>query len=465
MAIPFQDVDRGMVGRIESSGEAAPILRTGSVEDLFEDDQAAELYEYGILPTDPAVVLDLRVLPGQYSSAAYVYGDDGVLCYEEDNPDVFKQQDVSSLEEAVDQNTVNRYFDTLIPSSGPAATVPGEILRAGNRIVYDLYNNGWGNYWRESLEYLKRMNQRYHLGIKDSLFNWLDLYADGRVFKVYRKNQTPEQRQAAHEKYKRARDRLDTGLMEPILQYLSKIDIHSPTLERNTFDSTMGKDIAPEDRVEPPKWEDVSDLEEASYAIKSSSVRYRILKALDESDGLQYNQIMVQAISEWKGVQIPSYSALYKYPFPASWKKQAGDCLADMVRKNWIRSEDYQGKARYYITEVGRGALARVDQKGVLPQDMGTGSHIINVADLEESVIVESRSLLPKGQTITFDWNFDGKVVPVTGVIQKILKDKKSINPAQKYLYQIKLTVPATVELRPGKTLTVKRTSMKNIQR
>ena len=131
--------------------------------------------------------------------------------------------------------------------------------------------------------------------------------------------------------------------MEPILQYLSKIDSHSPTLERNTFDSTMGKDIAPEDRVEPPKWEDVSDL--------------------------------------------------------------------------------------------------------------------------EESVIVESRSLLPKGQTITFDWNFDGKVVPVTGVIQKILKDKKSINPAQKYLYQIKLTVPATVELRPGKTLTVKRTSMKNIQR
>lgn len=37
------------------------------------------------------------------------------------------------------------YFDKLVPSSGEANTIHGEVLRCANRIYYEYFNNGNGN--------------------------------------------------------------------------------------------------------------------------------------------------------------------------------------------------------------------------------------------------------------------------------------------------------------------------------
>lgn len=39
----------------------------------------------------------------------------------------------------------NEFFDELVPASGEAETLQGEILRCMSRIMYDYYNNGFGN--------------------------------------------------------------------------------------------------------------------------------------------------------------------------------------------------------------------------------------------------------------------------------------------------------------------------------
>ena len=55
---------------------------------------------------------------------------------------------------------MNRYWDCegelesestelqkLVPASGAADTLKGELWRAATKIYYDYYNNGWGNNW------------------------------------------------------------------------------------------------------------------------------------------------------------------------------------------------------------------------------------------------------------------------------------------------------------------------------
>jgi hypothetical protein len=44
--------------------------------------------------------------------------------------------------DAKDGKTLDKYFDELVPSSGQAGTVNGEIVRAANRIGYRWYNDG-----------------------------------------------------------------------------------------------------------------------------------------------------------------------------------------------------------------------------------------------------------------------------------------------------------------------------------
>ena len=44
----------------------------------------------------------------------------------------------------------------LVPASGSAETLRGEIMRAASKIYYDLHNNGFGNNWTGALDFLKQ---------------------------------------------------------------------------------------------------------------------------------------------------------------------------------------------------------------------------------------------------------------------------------------------------------------------
>jgi hypothetical protein len=42
----------------------------------------------------------------------------------------------------------------LVPDSGPAKTLRGELMRAASKIYYDYHNNGFGNSWAEAAQFL-----------------------------------------------------------------------------------------------------------------------------------------------------------------------------------------------------------------------------------------------------------------------------------------------------------------------
>lgn len=47
--------------------------------------------------------------------------------------------------------------DTLMPASGNAPTLQGELYRASTRISYDWFNNGWGcNNWSGAVVFLQK---------------------------------------------------------------------------------------------------------------------------------------------------------------------------------------------------------------------------------------------------------------------------------------------------------------------
>lgn len=79
------------------------------------------------------------------------------------NTDQFK-----TLLESFDRLNEGRYWDNngkyekeaeklmkLVPESGPAKTLKGEIFRAATKIYYDYYNNGFGNEWPQVATFLR----------------------------------------------------------------------------------------------------------------------------------------------------------------------------------------------------------------------------------------------------------------------------------------------------------------------
>lgn len=108
-------------------------------------------------------------------------------------------------------------------------------------------------------------------------------------------------------------------------------------------------------------------------------------------------------------------------------------------------------------TETFPVFLIRKEDKKVIWEDR----EYIKRKKLEEASIAPFN----KGDEIEFDWKVAGNSYQVTGVVEKVYIDKKSINPAQKYFYQIRLTKPLTMTMNPGRRVTVKRISMKNIQK
>ena len=50
---------------------------------------------------------------------------------------------------------LNNLFEALVPSSGPAETLAGEIVRACSKLRYDFYNNGMGNNTSGAINFLR----------------------------------------------------------------------------------------------------------------------------------------------------------------------------------------------------------------------------------------------------------------------------------------------------------------------
>jgi hypothetical protein len=71
-------------------------------------------------------------------------------------------------------------FDELIklmPSSGNASTVAGELIRAANRLAYDFYNNGMGNNTSGAVNFLKHFS-----AIDNTVYTTIYEYTRGRIY-------------------------------------------------------------------------------------------------------------------------------------------------------------------------------------------------------------------------------------------------------------------------------------------
>jgi len=78
------------------------------------------------------------------------------------------------------QGRLQREFDELIklmPASGAADTVAGELIRAANRLAYDFYNNGMGNNTSGAVNFLRR-----HGAISPGVYGTIYEYTRGRVY-------------------------------------------------------------------------------------------------------------------------------------------------------------------------------------------------------------------------------------------------------------------------------------------
>lgn len=64
----------------------------------------------------------------------------------------------------------------LVPGSGPADTLKGEIMRATSKIYYDFFNNGFGNTWVEPAAFLMD-----HVDLPEEVKNVLYEHAAGNI--------------------------------------------------------------------------------------------------------------------------------------------------------------------------------------------------------------------------------------------------------------------------------------------
>jgi len=62
------------------------------------------------------------------------------------------------------------FLDELVPISGQAETLKGEIWRAATKIYYDFYNNGFGNNWTSPASFLIDFVPSLNQEIKDFFY-------------------------------------------------------------------------------------------------------------------------------------------------------------------------------------------------------------------------------------------------------------------------------------------------------
>lgn len=73
------------------------------------------------------------------------------------------------------QAAYDRLVGELVPGSGPAGTLQGELLRAAGNLGYEFYNNGGGNNVSGALVFLKE----HHPGFEASWWDTLAPYVTG----------------------------------------------------------------------------------------------------------------------------------------------------------------------------------------------------------------------------------------------------------------------------------------------
>jgi hypothetical protein len=89
---------------------------------------------------------------------------------------------VESLNEGGYWNSTSPYFaeyqefwNELVPESDAADTLQGELLRMVTRIMYDYYNNGFGNSRKEEAIFLNRNRDKFKPLMKNPR-NWDEFY-------------------------------------------------------------------------------------------------------------------------------------------------------------------------------------------------------------------------------------------------------------------------------------------------
>ena len=76
--------------------------------------------------------------------------------------------DIYWAEKGKHQAELNR-ITALVPDSGPAETLEGELLRSVTRLYYDYYNNGMCNNTSGAVNFLIKYNDEISLGIGKEL--------------------------------------------------------------------------------------------------------------------------------------------------------------------------------------------------------------------------------------------------------------------------------------------------------
>jgi len=84
------------------------------------------------------------------------------------------------------------FWDELVPESGEADTLQGELLRMISRISYDYYNNGFGNDRSEEAKFLDEHSNLFKPYMKDpniwdTFYNMYEEIGFGDTTEFYRK--------------------------------------------------------------------------------------------------------------------------------------------------------------------------------------------------------------------------------------------------------------------------------------
>lgn len=72
---------------------------------------------------------------------------------------------------------MDQLFDELVPSSGKADSIAGEIIRAAAKLRYDFYNNGMGNNTSGAINLLKKYDV-----VEDTTYDNIWEYTRGRIY-------------------------------------------------------------------------------------------------------------------------------------------------------------------------------------------------------------------------------------------------------------------------------------------
>lgn len=152
---------------------------------------------------------------------------------------------IASLNEGTYWNDDGQYqkqakeLEELVPDSGPAKTLRGEIFRAATKVYHDYFNNGFGNEWPAPAQFL--MN---HLKLSDDVTRMLLGHAMGIVYTGEYANEIEE-------------------LISTTIKQIYKMKDQPNTTDMWATDYSEADFVPYEDEEDP--WDDDEEEEEGYY--------------------------------------------------------------------------------------------------------------------------------------------------------------------------------------------------------